>query len=169
MKQGLLTLLLLKLILFSCNTPIQTVEDCVLPQCPPGDINYLSVLDVIFCTSEADQSCYDKTDLSAVTLRVRNYGELIIDTTFNNFAANNFSIKLGGGSEFLFAVTSTPAQHVTYDYEIIVDATGEVFHLTEFKFQPHDICECPNYQFEKVKVNGLDETVIEGQLILEKP
>jgi hypothetical protein len=169
MKQRILTLLRLKLILFSCNTPIQTVEDCVPPPCAAADINYASVLNVTFCTSETDENCYDKTDLSTVTLRVRNYGELIIDTTFNDFAANDFSIKLGGGSDFLFAVTSTPAQHVSYDYEIIVDATSEVFHLTEFKFQPHDICECPNYQFEKVKVNGLDETVIESQLILEKP
>lgn len=162
------SLLLLSLIIYSCTTPLQTSEGCVPPPCAAVDINYASVLNVTFCTSETDENCYDKEDLSIVTLRVRNYGELVIDTTFNDFATNNFSIKLGGGSDFLFAVTSTPAQHVTYDYEIIIDATGEVFHLNEFRFQSHDICECPNYQFESVKVNGLDQTVIEGRLIVKK-
>lgn len=169
MKIDRLFVVVILLLITSCQ---KEVEDCEPPPCPRPNLNLNTSFLIECCVSTSDTSCYTINDLMEVRFiaKTKSSDEVVIDTIFNEFELMNYSILIGGESEFKFGADANGTEtleEVEYYYEIELASNSQGYTIDAFKFKDDGPCSCPSYTIETIELNEQEIAVDQNKIILK--
>ncbi len=147
-------------------------ESCVPPPCQRPNLNDQAQFTIQFCV-DSEPDCFNDQDLAVVQLTVKDQVNdlTVFSETYEALGDAEYRLSIGSESEILFGPEPTGSEaldQVMYTYSIYLPNINRTYTLTDFSFVEQEPCDCPRFDFSKVRVNEDLQAVDNNIAVLKK-